>query len=34
MSFLDKFSQWNKLDTKNQTENPNEMEFPTVNCKI
>ena len=34
MSFLDKFSQWNKLDTKNQRENSTGMKFPMVNCKV
>ena len=34
MSFLDNFSQWSKLDTKNQRTNPTKMNFPTVNRKI
>ena len=34
MSFLENFSQWSKLDTKNQTGNQNKMNFPTFNCKI
>ena len=34
MSFLDNFSQWNKLDTKNQRAKHTKMNFPTVNCKI
>ena len=34
MSFLDKFSQWNKLDTKNQIAKHTKMNFPTVNRKI
>ena len=34
MSFLDNFSQWSKLDTKNQRANPTKMNFPTVNRKI
>ena len=34
MSFLDNFSQWNKLDTKNQIAKHTQMHFPTVNRKI
>ena len=34
MSFLDNISLLNKLDTKNQRANPNEMKFLTVNHKI
>ena len=34
MSFLDKFSQWNKLYTKNQRSNLTDMKFLTVNRKI
>ena len=34
MSFLHKFSKWNKLDTKNERANPTNMNFSTVNCKI
>lgn len=34
MSFVDSFSQWNKLDGKNQKANPTEMKYPTVNFKI
>ena len=34
ISFLDTFSQWNKLDTKNQRTNPTEMKFPTIDRKI
>ena len=34
MSFLDNFSQWKKLDTKNQRANPNEIKYLTVNHKI
>ena len=34
MSFLDNFSQWNKLVTKNQREKHTKMNFPTANCKI
>ena len=34
MSFVDNFSQWNKLDGKNQRANPTEMKFATVHCKI
>ena len=34
MSFLDNFSQWKKLDTKNQRANPNEIKYLTVNRKI
>ena len=34
MSFFDIFSQWKKLDTKNQGANPSKMKFPTANCKI
>ena len=34
MPFLDNFSQWKKLDTKNQRVNPTEIKFQTVNCKI
>ena len=34
MSFLDNFSQWNKLDTKNQRAKHAKMNFPTVNRKI
>ena len=33
MSFLYDFSQWNKLDTKNQRVNPTEMKVPKVNRK-
>ena len=33
MLFLDKFSQWNKLDPKTQIENPSEMNFTMVNRK-
>ena len=33
MSFLDNFSQWSKLDPKNQRVNPTKMNFPTVNHK-
>ena len=33
MSFLDKFSRCNKLDKKNQRQNPTEIKFPTVNRK-
>ena len=31
MSFLDNFSQWRKLDTKNKRGNCTKMNFPTVN---
>ena len=34
MSFLDNFSQWNKLDTKNQIAKQTQMNFPAVNSKI
>ena len=34
MSFFDIFSQWKKLDTKNQGANHSKMKFPTANCKI
>ena len=34
MSFLDNFSQWNKLDTKNQRAKHTNMNFATVNRKI
>ena len=34
LSFLNYFSQRNKLDAKNQKENPTEMEFPTVTRKV
>ena len=34
MSFFDIFSQWKKLDTKNQGANPSKMKFLTANCKI
>ena len=34
MSFLENFSQWNKLDTKSQRGNPSEKNFPTFNRKI
>ena len=34
MSFLDNFSRWSKLDTKNQRENPTKINFATVNRKI
>ena len=34
MSFLDNFSQWNKLDTKNQRAKHTKINFPTVNRKI
>ena len=34
MSFLDKFSQWNKLDTKIQGAKHTKMNFLTVDCKI
>ena len=34
MSFLDKFSQWNKLGTKTQRAKHTKMNFPTVNSKI
>ena len=34
MSFLDKFNQWNKLNTKNQRTNRMEIKFPMVNRKI
>ena len=34
MSFLDNFSQWNKLDTKNRRAKHTKMNFPTVNRKI
>ena len=34
MSFLDKFNQWNKLNTKNQRANRMEIKFPLVNRKI
>ena len=34
MPFLDNFSQWKKLDTKNQRVNLTEIKFQTVNCKI
>ena len=34
MSFLDKFSQWNKLDTKNQRVNPTHLNFTTANTKM
>ena len=34
MSFLDNFSQWSKLDPKNQRADPTKMIFPTVNRKI
>ena len=33
MSFLDNFSQWNKLKIKNQRANPTEVKFPKVNPK-
>ena len=33
MLFLDNFSQWSKLDTKNQRANHTKMNFPTVNRK-
>ena len=33
MLFIDNFSQGNKLDAKNQRENPTEMIFMTVNYK-
>ena len=34
MSFLNNFSQWSKLVTKNQRANPTKSNFPTVNHKI
>ena len=34
MSFLDNFSHWSKLVTKNQSANPTKMNFPTVNHQI
>ena len=34
MSFLDNFSQWNKLDTRKLRTNPTKINFPTVNRKI
>ena len=34
MSFLDKFSQWNKLDTKIQGAKHTNMNFLTVDWKI
>ena len=34
MSFLDNFSQWNQLDTKNQRAKHTKMNFATVNRKI
>ena len=34
MSFLDNFSQWSKLDPKNQRAKPTQMTFPTFNRKI
>ena len=34
MSFLDNFSQWNKLDIKNQRGKHTKINFPTVNRKI
>ena len=34
MSFLDNFSQWNKLDTKNQIAKHTKINFPTVNSNI
>ena len=34
MSFLDNFSQWNKLDTKNQRAKHTKMNFRTVYFKI
>ena len=34
MSFLDNFSRWSKVDTKNQRENPTKINFATVNRKI
>ena len=34
MSFFDIFSQWKKLDTKNQGADPSKMKLTTVNCKI
>ena len=34
MSFLNNFSQWSKLVTKNQRANPTKLNFPTVNHKI
>ena len=30
---LENFSQWSKLDTTNQRENPTNVNFLTVNCK-
>ena len=34
MLFLDNFIQWNTLYTKEQSTNPTEINFRTVNCKI
>ena len=34
MSFLDNFSRWSKVDTKNQRPNPTKINFETVNRKI
>ena len=34
MSFLYNFSHWSKLVTKNQSANPTEMNFSTVNHQI
>ena len=34
MLFLDKFSQWNILDSKNLKENHTEMNFTMVNRKV
>ena len=34
MSFLDNFSRWSKVDTKNQRANPTKINFATVNRKI
>ena len=34
MSFLDNFSQWNKLDTKNQIAKHTKVIFPMVNRKL
>ena len=33
MLFLDEFSQWNNLDSKNQRKNSTDMSFTTVNYK-
>ena len=34
MPCIDNFSQWNKLDIKNQIANPIGIKCPIVNCRI